>query len=116
MTKPKKIVIWGGEDILSSAIELFLAAKGDWKVISISNTENLDALTLAVETKQPDIVIIYQECQNVPTNLLLQLLQEHPAIKVIQISLENNVMEIYSKQNLLLKQASDLITAIENEP
>jgi hypothetical protein len=116
MTKPKMIVIWGSEDILSSSIELFLAGKDEWKVVSISNKEGLDALILAVETTQPDIVIIHQGCQNDPANLPMQLLQDHPAIKVIKISLENNMMDVYSKQEIMVKQASDLITVIENEP
>jgi len=115
MAKSKMIVVWGGEDILSSSIELFLAAKQDWKVVRISNKKDLDAVILAVETTQPDIVIIHQECIKDQTNSALQLLKRHPAIKVITISLENNVMDVYSKKKILVKQASDLITVIENE-
>lgn len=116
MAKSKMIVIWGRGDILSSSIELFLAAKADWKVVSVSNKEDLDALILAVETTQPDIVIIHRGCLDDRTNLSLQFLQDHPAIKVITISLENNAMDVYSKQKILVKQASDLIAVIESEP
>jgi phosphoribosylanthranilate isomerase len=115
MAKSKMIVVWGGEDILSLSIELFLAAKQDWKVVRISNKKDLDAVILAVETTQPDIVIIHHECIKDQTNSALQLLQRHPAIKVITISLENNVMDVYSKKKILVKQVSDLITVIENE-
>jgi len=116
ITKAKMVVVWGREDLLSSSIEYFLATKEDWKVVSISNKEDLDALILAVETTHPDIVIILQGDHNGLTNLPLQLLQDHPAIKVITISLENNAMEVYSKQKIMVKQVSDLITVIENEP
>ena len=116
MAKSKMIVIWGRGDILSSSIELFLAAKADWKVVSVSNKEDLDALILAVETTQPDIVIIHRGCLDDRTNLSLQFLQDHPAIKVITINLENNAMDVYSKQKIMVKQASDLIAVIESEP
>jgi chemotaxis response regulator CheB len=116
MTKSKTIVIWGSEGIFGSSIERFLAAKEDWKVVSISNTEDRDALILAVETLQPDIVIIHQGFPDDLANLALQLLPNHPAIKVIMVSLENNLMDVYSKQAILAKEASDLITVIENEP
>ena len=116
MAKSKIIVVWGSEDILNSSIEVFLAVKEEWKVARISNKEDLDALILAVETTQPDIVIIHQECINGPTNLPLQLLKDHAVIKVITISLENNTMEVFSKQKLMVRQASDLITVIEHEP
>ena len=116
ITKVKTVVVWGRDDLLSLSIEYVLAAKVDWKVVNISNKEDLEALMLAVETTQPDIVIINQGCHNGLTNLPGQLLQDHPAIKVITISLENNEMEVYSKQKIMVKQASDLITVIENEP
>jgi len=113
--KSKKILVWGCEDILNSSIKLFLSAKEDWQVISITDKESLKSLNLAVETSHPDIVIIQQSYQNSSNKLPLQILQEHPTIKVITISLENNLMEIFSKQKLLVKQASDLIAVIENE-
>lgn len=116
MAKSKKIVIWDGEDILSSSIKLFLAAREDWQVVSISSSEDLETLKLVVETTQPDIVIIRQGCQNGPPNLPVQLLQDHPAIKVITLGLEDNLMEIYCKQKILVKHASDLIAVIENGP
>jgi DNA-binding NarL/FixJ family response regulator len=114
MTKPKMIVVWGSGDILNSSIDLFLAGREDWKVVSVSNKDDLDALILAAENTQPDIVIIHQGCYSNPPDLPLQFLQAHPAIKVIKISLENNAMEVYSKQKIIVKQASDLIKVIEN--
>ena len=116
MAKPKMIVVWGSEDILSSSIEHFLASKEDWKVVRASKKEDLEALLLAVENTNPDIVIIYREESHWVFNLPLQPLLDHPAIKVITISLENNEMHVYSKQNICVKEASDLIAAIEDVP
>jgi ABC-type proline/glycine betaine transport system substrate-binding protein len=116
MTKSKIILVWGSEDILGKSIEVLLAAQKDWEVVSISNQADLDALIRSVETAQADIVFIHQGYHNEPTHLPLQLLQAHPAIKVITISLENNVMGVYTKQNILVKRSSDLIGIIENEP
>ena len=115
MTKSKMIVVWGSEDLLSTSIEFFLATKEDWKVVNILNKEDQQALIQFVETSMPDIVIIHQGCHSVQSNLPLQLLQKYPALKVITISLENNMIEVLSKQKIMVKQASDLITVIENE-
>ncbi len=115
MTKPKKIVVWGSEDILSAYIEYFLAAKDDWNVVSISNHEAQESLMSAVDSMQPDFVIINQPCNADLTDLPLKLLQDHPAIKVITIGLENNVMDVYSLQQVFVKQAADLIKVIDNE-
>ncbi len=114
MAKEQMILLCGGEDILSSSIEFILSAREDWKVISISNLEGCETVRKAMETLHPDIVIIHQEFYPDPKHLMLQLLQDYPAIKVLMISLENNLIEVYSKQNRLAKDASDLITVIEN--
>ena len=116
MTKPKKIVLWGCGDILSTSLEVFLAAKSNWEVVSISSEADQEALILAVESTQPDIVIICQECHSCSSYLPLKLLEDHPPIQVFLISLENNMVDVYSKQRVWVKQTSDLVTAIENEP
>ncbi len=116
LTGSKKIVVWGCEDILSTSIEFFLAAIEDWKVVSIVSDEDRATLIQAIETTLPDIVILQQGRNNGSSNLPLQLLQDYPAIKVITINLDNNVMEVFSKQKIMVKQASDLITVIENAP
>jgi len=35
---------------------------------------------------------------------------------VITFSLQNNLMEVYGKQNIMVKSASDLIAAVEGDP
>ena len=113
--KSKTIVLWGREDILSSSVELILTAHNDWKVFSISNEEKLDALIKVVDKLKPDVVIIHLgDCAgnlNLPTGLL----QVHPGLKVITVNPNNNQLEVYSKQNIKVKAASDLIAAIETD-
>jgi N-dimethylarginine dimethylaminohydrolase len=116
MVKPKTIVLWGREDLLSSSVELFLTAQKGWKVISISNEESFDALLLAVEKVHPNVVIIHQGDRSTNSSLPMQLIQDYPGLRVITVSLQNNLMEVYSKQNILVKAASDLISAVESAP
>jgi len=114
MTKSKTVVIWGREDILSSSVELFLTTIKGWNVVSISNEEGFDALILAVETIDPEVVILHQGEHTIPTHLPMQLLQDHPGIKVITINLENNSMEVYSKRKVWVKETADLISVMDS--
>lgn len=114
MTSTKRILVWSSENILGSSIKLFLAAREDWVVTSMTDQEDQAALILAVESEQPDVVIIHRECfDSDPAQLMLQFLIDHPNIKVVTVSLENNAVEVISKQKILVQQASDLIAAIE---
>ncbi len=116
MMKSKKIVLWGREDLLSSSVELFLTAQKGWCVVSISNEENFEALILAVNKVHPDVVIIQQGDRSSNSYPLMKLIQDHPGLRVITVSLEDNLMEVYSKQNILVKSASDLISVVEAAP
>ena len=112
MKKPKTIVSWGREDLLSSSVELFLTAQKGWRVVSISNEEKFEALIMAVNKVHPDVVIIQQGEHPSNSYPLMKLIQDHPRLRVITVSLKDNLMEVYSKQDILIKSASDLITVV----
>ena len=114
--KSKTIVLWGREDLLSSSVELFLATQKGWNVISISNEENFDTLLLALEKVHPSVVIIQQGDCTGNSNLPMKLIQDHSGLMVITVNPNDNLMEVYSKQNILVKSASDLISVVENAP
>lgn len=111
--KSKTIVLWVLDDLLSSSVELFLTAQKDWNVINISGEEHLDSVFQTVDKVKPDVVILHKEKQTGRLDLPHVLLQNHPNLKVIVVSLKNNLMEVYSKQNILVKSTADLIFAVE---
>ena len=116
MVKSKTIVLWGREDLLSSSVELFLTNQKGWEVISISNEESFNALLEAVDKMHPDVVIIHQGDRSTNSSLPMQLIQDYPGLRVITMSLQDNLMEVYSKQKILVKAASDLISVVESAP
>ena len=114
MAKSKIIVVWGNDDLLGSSIEYFLSGKEGWKVYCVSKEEELDALIQAAGNEPIDLLILHHGDKKDIADSPFRLLQDYPSMRVISISLENNVMEVYSKQKILVQQASDLIMAIEN--
>lgn len=108
----KKIVLWSQDDLLSSSVELFLTAQKGWHVLKISQGENFETLILEVEKVHPDVVIIQQGNHASKSYPLMKLIQDHPKLRVITVSLRNNVMEVYSKQNVLIESASDFISVV----
>lgn len=115
-TKARLIVIVGSEDILSTSIYQFLSAKEDWKVVGVSNREALDALLLAEDSRQVDVILIANECQPEITFLPPNLFQDYTTLRVITVTLKNNMLEVYSKETFMLRQTADLIRVIESMP
>ena len=112
----KTIVLWGQGDLLSSSVELLLRAQKGWKVVNIPNDDDLNTLTKAVDLFNPDVVIIHQGYSTGDRNLPTALLRNRPEVKVISLDPKDNLMEVYSKQNVIVKTASDLISAVEADP
>jgi hypothetical protein len=113
INNPKMVVIWGGENILLSSIQYLLANRNDWIVVSVSSAEEFETQVLIAKKDLSDIVLIYQGDMDEPCDLPMQLLHDHAELRVITISLENNVMNVYNKQSLLVKETADLVSVIE---
>ena len=111
--KQKTILLWGRGDLLSSSVELFLTNQKEWHVFNLPNDENTESLIKKVDELSPDVVIIHQWDRAGALNLPTNLLQGHPGLKVITVNPENDVLEVYSKQDIMVKSASDLISVIK---
>jgi hypothetical protein len=109
MAKSKTVVLWGNEDILITSVELLLESRKEWEVISLSNKENIDTLIQTAITTHANIAIMQQGEHSDPTFLPLQLIKFLPSLKVITFNLDNNSMEVFSKQKILVKDVSDLM-------
>lgn len=116
MPKRKKVILWGQNDLLTKAMEMLLAAGETeaWEVIKLPGDQCISALVEQMQRIKPDLVIIYQSKAAEACDSLSILIQEQPDLKMITVSLENNVVEIYSKRRITVHQASDLLSIIED--
>ena len=123
MTKPKTAILWGQDDLLAQAMEIFLMNEESWEVIRIPSREGICALVEQVQNIRPNLVILYQvkfaDDSDPFTKLLqeqpeLKLIGEQPEMRVITVSLENNVMQVYSKHSITIRKVSDLLSVIED--
>jgi DNA-binding NarL/FixJ family response regulator len=125
MTKQKTVILWGQDDLLTEAIEMFFKAgeKDIWQVIKFSEKECVSALVEQVQKCKPELVILHRSMPGDVSDPLMRLLEEQPELKVladqpesrvITVSLENNVMQVYSKHSITVRYTSDLLSVIED--
>ena len=110
----RKAMIWGPDDLLTQAMEFFLKGEESWQVIRIPADQSTESLFEQVEKIHPDVIILHTGNCADTTDLPLQLLQDHPNLRVITASLEDNQMQVYSKQSIRLRKASDLLSIVED--
>ena len=125
MTKPRTVLLWGENDLLTKAMEMFLTAghMAAWQVIRVPAEVCSQELVAQVQTIRPDLLILYQPKPVNGTDPLIKLLQEQPelkvigeqpALRVIMVSLENNVMQVYTKQSITVRHVSDLLSLMDD--
>ena len=112
--RSRKVVLWGWDGLLAQSIGLFLEADMNWDVIRILDGTGIDKLMEETKRIIPEVVILCQERVDVESVLPMRLISEHLCQKVVAVSLESNLMQVYSKHEVMLQGASDLLSIIES--
>ena len=112
----KIIALWGDEELLTEAIKNLLVTKKEWVVIRISNEWDDETLARELKRQNLDILIVSEGILASNGTQLIKSVQDFPKLKIIMISLENNLLKIYNKQTICIEEASDLMSIIEVDP
>ena len=111
----QKAVLWGPESVLMDSVEILLKVEAAWDVVKISNDRGLDHLLQQAQTLKPKVVILCQEKEECDPNLLMELSQIRSCSKVVVVSLESNLMQVYGRHNIIMRDISDLLSVVDNE-
>lgn len=111
----RKAIIWGREDLLGGAIESLLQATSHWQVIRILGNHDIEWLAQEVEKVAPRVLVIIRgDCED-EFPLPLHLIQTFSELKIITVNPVNNRIEVYNRQKIWIKEASDLLSIIEED-
>jgi hypothetical protein len=95
------------------SVEFFLKS-ADWEVVKLSNECGSDYLIQRVITVKPAVIILCQERDASDFALLMQLAKVQVCLKVVVLSLESNLVQVYGKHNLIMHAVSDLLSVVES--
>lgn len=113
MKATRTVILWGREDMLVRGLELFLQTRNDWEVIRISDEQDADFLFSEMERTKANVVIIYHGDYDGETKIPFQLITQYPNVKVMTVSLESNSIDVYNKQEFLVKEVEDLFSIVD---
>jgi hypothetical protein len=107
----RRAIVWGRNDLLVQAVGSFLKSTG-WDAIHILSNEDVENLVGETKKVNPEVVILCREKTD-ESALALRLIDEKCCLRVITLGLDNNHIQIYSKQSVTLRGAADLLSIIE---
>lgn len=112
----KTVLLWGHENLLGYSVETLLNTRNCLDLVMISKDLGVEALFEQAQALHPDVVIIYQSnCSNI-MDLPMRLMQNQARLKVILVTLENNSVQVFNKQQVLINESSDLFSIVEGCP
>ena len=110
----RSAILWGRDDLLATAIESLLHKTCNWQVIKLLGNQDAGLLAREVEKVQTKILFINKGDSTEEYPPPLHLIQDFPELKIIAINPENNLVEVYKRQDIHLKDVSELLSIIEN--
>ena len=110
---PRVVVISRRESLLGRAVEYLTADEREWTILRVSDSKTLAGLVQKVEEANPNIVIISREENSHDEQLSVRLLEVCADLKkVIMVSLNENLIEIYCKQKIRVNSVQDLFSEV----
>lgn len=112
--RSRKAILWGWDDLLTRAVGHSLEASMIWDVIRVPTEAGVEILVSETGRVGPDVVILCQERVEDDTSLPIRLIQEQFCPRVVIVELESNQIQVYSKQNVIVQGANDLLFIIDS--
>lgn len=107
----QRVLIVENERLLGAAIEHLLTSEVDLKVMGLAQADE-PVLLEEIKLSQPDVVIMDQTTFLTDPMKLLAHLRDFPRLRVIVVSANDNIVQIFDKQLVLVTQTADLASLL----
>jgi hypothetical protein len=112
-SETKKAILWGRDDILGNAVAILFDPLNHWRVIRVFDECDIGVLTREVEKENPEVVVINMSDLTGKSLPPIHLREGRPELKIITIDPESNLIGIYNRQVISIKNMSDLKSVID---
>ena len=111
----RKAIVWGRDDLLARVVNHVLGTNKALDIVEVSSINPDDNLFMEVQRVKPDVVILCQEKIEDNPTLPLKLIWRCQTLRVISVDMVGNFVQVYSRYNVVLQNASDLLSIVEGK-
>ncbi len=106
-----RVLVINSQDTLSGGVVSLLSREEDLEIIDKEVAGKSD-LVSALEELQPEAVIMNDSLLFTYPATILRLLRSYPELQVIVLDEDQNLIHLYTKLEVVVERASDLISLI----
>jgi DNA-binding NarL/FixJ family response regulator len=107
----KRVVVVLSDSLIGRGVESLLSREMDLSVTSIPFVDN-GALISKIEELKPDVVIMDESLIFRREVEFISLLRCYPKVRILVLSIQDNRINIYDREEIPVTQSTDLISAI----
>lgn len=108
-----KVILYSNETVLDSGISTMINNSQEMS-LTVIPANDIDHLVRISQGIQPDVVLIENSILTQHKNLLYQLLDGIKDLRVITLDQYQNLLHVYTRHDVSVQRASDLIVAIRS--
>ena len=103
------VLICIGDSIMETGVTNLVNSASDLRAVSIPDNATIKR---DIHTMQPCVVILDGDAAGAKSAQVLDLLDTLPQLRILMVHLESNMVQIYDKREITLREAADLIEHI----
>lgn len=102
------------DSLLGFALTNLITESDTGLVVIESNAQTLEELVTEIITHKADVILLERSSPFAGEEALTKLLMKFPKLLVIIADEDSNWLRIYRREDILMKSAADLISAIQS--
>lgn len=106
-----RVLIIESHSVMGAGVEALLSSSGYLQVVGSAPQNEMDLLR-QIWRLTPDVIVLSQRSQLTGPIRLLSLLKDYGSFRIIVVSEDENVLEVYEKECVVVRRPDDLTTAV----
>ena len=107
----KRVLLIGCNDLITSGIESLIQNAYD-VVLLYKVIKNIPDLIDEIINFKPDILVLKNNINYVNSSSMMELLGKFPDLRILAIDEKINIIHVYERQEVRVKQSADLLELI----
>ncbi|MCB9423084.1 MAG: hypothetical protein H6667_25010 [Ardenticatenaceae bacterium] len=108
------MLVVDNQSIMGAGLERLLGQIEAFEVLGVS-PENELTLVQEIWRLLPDIIVLVQDSQVIEPGRLLDLLPDYGRLRIVQVSIDSNTVQIFDKQEITINHHGALFDQLKNK-
>jgi DNA-binding NarL/FixJ family response regulator len=112
--KVQRVLVVENQSLLGAGVENLLSQETHLKVRGVSPRDEAELLG-AIRLFQPDVIVLDGSLEPHISACLLDHVADYPKVRLVQISLEGTLVQVYERHQVPIMDATDFLRLVQQE-